>query len=223
MRGLELRKGTVDLIVNDLSPDIVWQLQHEGRMQVATAAGTDYAYVGHEPAAIPLSATSRYARPSATRSIATPSSITCAVALRHRPSASFRRCRGRSSATCSTSRHDPAEAERLLDAAGYPDPDGPGPLPRLRLSLKTSTSEVYRLQAAAIQHDLARVGIAIDDPVVRVPDAVGRRAPGQFSALHAAVGRRHRSRHVAAACITRGSSRRPGSIGCTTATPTWIG
>jgi peptide/nickel transport system substrate-binding protein len=59
-------------------------------------------------------------------------------------------------------RHDPAEAERLLDAAGYPDPDGPGPLPRLRLSLKTSTSEIYRLQAAAIQHDLARVGIAID-------------------------------------------------------------
>ena len=31
----------------------------------------------------------------------------------------------------------------------------------LRLSLKTSTSEVYRLQAAAIQHDLARVGIAV--------------------------------------------------------------
>ena len=46
MRGLELRKGTVDLIVNDLSPDIVWQLRHEGRMQVATSAGTDYAYVG---------------------------------------------------------------------------------------------------------------------------------------------------------------------------------
>jgi peptide/nickel transport system substrate-binding protein len=59
-------------------------------------------------------------------------------------------------------RHDPAEAERLLDAAGYRDPDGAGPLPRLRLSFKTSTTEVYRLQAAAIQHDLARVGIALD-------------------------------------------------------------
>ena len=58
--------------------------------------------------------------------------------------------------------HDPAEAARLLDAAGFPDPDGPGPLPRLRLSLKTSTTEVYRLQAAAIQHDLARVGIALE-------------------------------------------------------------
>jgi hypothetical protein len=37
MRGLELRKGSVDLIVNDLSPDIVWQLQREGRVQVETA------------------------------------------------------------------------------------------------------------------------------------------------------------------------------------------
>ena len=27
MRGLELRKGTVDLVVNDLAPDIVWQLR----------------------------------------------------------------------------------------------------------------------------------------------------------------------------------------------------
>src|SRR3954471_18305774 len=27
MRGLELRKGTVDLVVNDVAPDIVWQMQ----------------------------------------------------------------------------------------------------------------------------------------------------------------------------------------------------
>ena len=59
-------------------------------------------------------------------------------------------------------RHDPAEAERLLDAAGFRDPDGNGPLPRLRLTLKTSTSEVYRIQAAAIQQDLAGVGIALE-------------------------------------------------------------
>ena len=58
--------------------------------------------------------------------------------------------------------YDPAEARRLLDQAGFPDPDGDGPLPRFRLSLKTSTSEIYRVQAAVIQQDLARVGIAVD-------------------------------------------------------------
>jgi len=61
-----------------------------------------------------------------------------------------------------TFRYDPAEAKRLLDAAGFRDPDGDGPRMRLSLSLKTSTSEVYRIQAAAIQQDLARVGIALD-------------------------------------------------------------
>jgi peptide/nickel transport system substrate-binding protein len=161
MRGLELRKGTVDLIVNDLSPDIAWQLRHEGRMQVATSAGTDYAYVGmnlQDPAlrhlevrkaigyAIDRDAIVNYLR----RGFAMP-----AVGIVPPMSWAFAR-------NVFDFRHDPAEAERLLDAAGYPDPDGPGPLPRLHLSLKTSTSEIYRLQAAAIQHDLARVGIALE-------------------------------------------------------------
>ena len=46
MRGLELRKGTVDLVVNDLSPDVVWELRAEGRLREVTAPGSDYAYVG---------------------------------------------------------------------------------------------------------------------------------------------------------------------------------
>ena len=161
MRGLELRNGSVDLIVNDLSPDIVWQLQEEGRVQVETAPGTDYAYIGlnlSDPIlshvgvrkaigyAIDRDAIVKYLR----RGFAT-----TAVGIVPPMSWAFER-------DVFDFTHDPAEAARLLDAAGFPDPDGPGPLPRLRLSLKTSTTEVYRLQAAAIQHDLARVGVAID-------------------------------------------------------------
>lgn len=161
MRGLELRKGSVDLIVNDLSPDIVWQLQREGRIQVETAAGTDYAYIGlnlNDPIlshlevrkaigyAIDRDAIVKYLR----RGFAT-----TAVGIVPPMSWAFER-------NVFDFTHDPAEAARLLDAAGFPDPDGPGPLPRFRLSLKTSTTEVYRIQAAAIQHDLSRVGIALD-------------------------------------------------------------
>ena len=161
MRGLELRKGSVDLIVNDLSPDIVWQLQREGRVQVQTAAGTDYAYIGlnlSDPIlshvevrkaigyAIDRDAIVKYLR----RGFAT-----TAVGIVPPMSWAFER-------NVFDFTHDPAEAARLLDAAGFPDPDGPGPRPRFRLSLRTSTTEVYRIQAAAIQHDLAGVGIALD-------------------------------------------------------------
>jgi peptide/nickel transport system substrate-binding protein len=58
--------------------------------------------------------------------------------------------------------YDPDRAARLLDEAGYRDPDGDGPRPRLRLSLKVSSVEFNRLQPAAIQQDLARVGIELD-------------------------------------------------------------
>ena len=161
MRGLELRKGTVDLIVNDLSPDIVWQLQRERRVQVETAPGTDYAYIGlnlNDPIlshadvrraigyAIDREAIVKYLR----RGFAT-----TAVGIVPPMSWAFER-------NVFNFTHDPAKASELLDRAGFRDPDGPGPLPRFRISLKTSTTEVYRIQAAAIQHDLARVGIAVD-------------------------------------------------------------
>ena len=161
MRGLELRKGTVDIVVNDLSPDIVHQLKEEGRLGVATADGSDYAYVGlnlRDPIlrdvrvrqaigyAIDRQAIVDYLRRGYAR---------VAVGILPPMSWAFE-------PQVFDFTHDAARARQLLDQAGYPDPDGDGPLPRFRLSLKTSTSEIYRVQAAALQHDLARVGIAVD-------------------------------------------------------------
>jgi peptide/nickel transport system substrate-binding protein len=160
MRGLELRKGAADLVVNDITPDIVWQMQREGRLRIETSPGTDYAYVAlnlRDPIlqradvrraigfAIDRDAIVKHLR----RGYAAP-----AIGVLPPMSWAFRR-------EVFEFRHDPSEAKRLLDAAGYPDPDGDGPAPRLALTLKTSTSEVYRIQAAAIQQDLARVGIAL--------------------------------------------------------------
>jgi peptide/nickel transport system substrate-binding protein len=160
MRGLELRKGAVDLVVNDVAPDIVWQMQREGKLQIATGPGTDYAYIGlnlKDPVlqkievreaigyAIDRDAIVKYLR----RGFAEK-----AVGILPPMSWAFQR-------EVFDFRYDPAEAKRLLDAAGFPDPDGEGPRPRLTLTLKTSTAEMYRIQAAAIQQDLARVGIAL--------------------------------------------------------------
>jgi peptide/nickel transport system substrate-binding protein len=161
MRGLELRNGSVDLVVNDLGPDIVWQLREDGRVRVVTAPGTDYAYIGFNlkhpilaradvrraiAFAIDRDAIVRYLR----RGLAT-----TAVGIVPPMSWAFE-------PKVFEIRHDPAEARRLLDAAGFPDPDGDGPLPRFAVTIRTSTSEAYRLQAAAIQHDLSSVGIQID-------------------------------------------------------------
>jgi peptide/nickel transport system substrate-binding protein len=161
MRGLELRKGAVDLVVNDVAPDIVWQMQREGRLKIETAPGSDYAYIGlnlKDPLlqrldvrkaighAIDREAIVKYLR----RGFASP-----AVGIVPPMSWAFER-------EVFDFRYDPAEAKRLLDAAGFPDPDGDGPRARFPLTLKTSTSEMYRIQAAAIQQDLARVGIAVE-------------------------------------------------------------
>jgi peptide/nickel transport system substrate-binding protein len=55
---------------------------------------------------------------------------------------------------------DPAEAARLLDAAGYPAPHGGGP--RLRLSYKTSTERFRKSLALVVQEQLAQGGIEVD-------------------------------------------------------------
>jgi peptide/nickel transport system substrate-binding protein len=179
MRGLELRKGTVDLVVNDIAPDIVAQLQEEGRLQVITAPGTDYAYMGmnlRDPMlsnrdvrraigfAIDRAAIVRHLRRGFAR---------VAVGIVPPMSWAFE-------GEAFDFRHDPAEARRLLDAAGFPDPDGDGPRPRFSLTIRTSTSEVYRVQAAVIQHDLAQVGIALEVRSTELPTLLADAARGNF-------------------------------------------
>lgn len=161
MRALELRKGTIDMVVNDLSPDVIHQLEAEQSVRIAESPGTDYAYVGlnmRDPAlkdkrlrhalgyAIDRQAIVDHLR----RGLARP-----AVGILPPASWAF-------DDQVFQFSYDPAKARALLDEAGYRDPDGDGPEPRLRLSLKVSTNEFIRLQAAVIQQDLKRVGIDLD-------------------------------------------------------------
>ena len=161
MRALELRKGTVDVVVNDLSPDVVHQLEEEKAVRIAEAPGTDYAYVGiNMRDAVLKDRRVRHALGYAIdrqaivdhlrRGLARP-----AVGVLPPASWAFE-------GDVFQFTHDPGKAMALLEAAGYRDPDGNGPEPRLRLSLKVSTNEFIRLQAAVIQQDLKRVGIELD-------------------------------------------------------------
>ena len=161
MRALELRKGGVDLIVNDIAPDIVHQLERDGHVRTRATPGTDYQYIGlnlRDPAlgdrrvrhaigyAIDRDAIVTYLR----RGLATP-----AIGILPPTSWAFE-------PDVFTFSYDPPRAKALLDEAGYPDPDGDGPSARLSLSLKVSSQEFNRLQSAVLQQNLRDVGIALD-------------------------------------------------------------
>jgi len=161
MRGLELRKGSTDLVINDLPPDIVYQFEKTGRFAVNRSPGLDFSYLGfnmRDPIvgdvrvrhaigyAIDRDAIIRDLRRGLARAAV---GLIPDLGWAYEPDVLH-------------FTHDPAYAKRLLDEAGYRDPDGDGPLPRLRLSLKTSTNEETRLQSAVIQEDLRRVGIDLE-------------------------------------------------------------
>jgi peptide/nickel transport system substrate-binding protein len=161
MRGLELRNGSVDMVVNDLSPDLVHSLEKNRDLAVFTGPGTDYAYIGFNlrdavlrdrrvRRAIALSVDQNAIINFLRRGLARPANGLV-------PSMSWAY-----NADIPPVRRDVAQAQRLLDEAGYSDPDGSGPEPRLRLTLKTSTAEAYRLQAAVLQRNLADAGIALE-------------------------------------------------------------
>jgi peptide/nickel transport system substrate-binding protein len=161
MRGLELRKGTVDVVVNYLTPDVAHQLKHHDRLQMIEAPGVDYQYMAFN-LQDPVLADERVRQAFAhaidrraivehlRRGLATPAdSMLPPVSWAHAPDVQ-------------AFPYAPEQARELLDAAGYPDPDGDGPGSRFRLTLKVSSEEFNRLQSAVIQQDLRKVGVAID-------------------------------------------------------------
>jgi peptide/nickel transport system substrate-binding protein len=161
MRGLELTKGTMDIVVNDLAPDVVHQMRGNERLQVVESPGVDYQYIGLNlqdgrlrnvrvrqalAYAIDRDAIVEYLR----RGLAVPASGVL-------PPLSWAAARD-----VTVYAHDPARAKALLDEAGYPDPDGDGPATRFTLTLKVSNTEFNRLQSSVIQQDLRSVGVDLD-------------------------------------------------------------
>jgi peptide/nickel transport system substrate-binding protein len=160
VRALELRKGSVHLVVNDLAPDVVVAFQKDPRFRVVSDPGSNYAYMGinfEDPLLARLEV--RRAMAMAIDRDLLVESLWRGMA---QVTATMLRPGNWAYTEISPLPHDPAAARALLDEAGLTDPDGAGPRPRFRLTYKTSTAEIYTLQAQIIQSMLAEVGIGVE-------------------------------------------------------------
>ncbi len=161
VRALELRKGTVHLVVNDLPPDVVADFRERPRFKVVESPGSNYAYLGVN-LEDPLLFDRRVRR-----------ALLLAID-RQRLVDHLWRGLGVVTETVLRPGHwahhegleptpyDPTAAMALLDESGYADPDGDGPLPRFRVTYKTSTDETALLQAQIVQSMLAAVGVEVE-------------------------------------------------------------
>lgn len=156
-RALELRKGSADVAVNALSPDMVLTLEHEPSLNVVRGPGTVLGYMAFNlrdqtlnnvkvrqaiDYALDREPFIHFVRRDMARpawSVLPPESWAYDPDVRKYP-------------------HDPAKARQLLDEAGYPEKDGV----RFHLLMKTSTEEESRSMAAVFQQQLREVGIVLD-------------------------------------------------------------
>jgi len=156
-QALELRKGSGDLAINSLTPDMVQTLSRDPNLVVESSPGTRLAYLGFN------------LRDPILKDVRVRQAI--AYALNRKPMIEYL-WRGEARPARSVLPpqswaydgdvppydHDPAKAMQLLDAAGYPEVNGV----RFHITMKTSTDENTRLMVAVIQQQLREVGIALD-------------------------------------------------------------
>jgi len=156
-RALELRKGSADIVMNALTPDMVVTLEREPALEVLRGPGTILQYMAfnfRDPLlkdvrvrqalayAIDRGPILEYlwhgfAQPA--DSILPPESWAYTNGVR-------------------TYHHDPQRARDILDEAGYRLVNGV----RFHLTMKTSTDENTRLMVAVLQQQLREVGIQLD-------------------------------------------------------------
>jgi ABC-type transport system substrate-binding protein len=155
-RALELRKGSADIGgVNSLTLDMVEALKKQPGIAVDEQPGTSLAYVAFNFDDAIVS--KREVRQALAYSTDRDSIIRYLLHGKARPADSLLPPNHWAyEPNVKQYAYDPKQAERLLDAAGFPR--GAGGV-RLHLTLKTSTEESARLLGAALADQWKRVGV----------------------------------------------------------------
>jgi len=158
VRALELRKGSADVEINSLTPDMVATLGKEFGILAEDQPGTPLAYVAFN-FEDPVLAHREVRQALA---YATDRGAIIRYLLRGQARAASSLLPPNHWAFEPNARQydfDLARAEQLLDAAGFQrGPDGV----RIHLTLKTSTDESTRLYAAVLADQWKRVGVALE-------------------------------------------------------------
>jgi peptide/nickel transport system substrate-binding protein len=158
VRALELRKGSADVEINSLTPDMSATLAKLPGLEVDEQPGTPLAYISfnfEDPILAHREVRQALAYATDRASLVKyllHGQARLATGLLPPNHWAF-------DPDVAQYGYDPARAEQLLDAARFPrGPDGI----RFHLALKTSTDESVRLTSAAIADQWKRVGVALD-------------------------------------------------------------
>jgi len=157
-QALELQKGSADVAVNALTPDMIYVLKRNPQLVVEDGPGTRLNYIVFN------------VRDPILRDVRVRQAIAFAI---NRPLIihSLLRDQAQIASSLLPRQHwawngdtkkydyDPAKADALLDAAGYSR--GTNGV-RFHLGMKTSTDETVRLLSMILQQQLAQIGIALD-------------------------------------------------------------
>jgi peptide/nickel transport system substrate-binding protein len=160
VRALELRKGTADLEMSSLAPDMIQVIRQQPSLDVTEQPGTNYAYVAFnfdDPVV---------ARREVRQALAYATNREEIMRYLYRGQA-----RLADGALPENSwayepgitryGYDPQRAEQLLDSAGMPRKAENGGM-RLQLTLKTTTEESTRLLGAVLQEQWRKVGVDLE-------------------------------------------------------------
>jgi peptide/nickel transport system substrate-binding protein len=156
-QALELRKGSGDIAINSLTPDTVFTLEKEPNLLVERGAGTRLAYLGFN-LRDPILKDSRV-RQAIAYALDRPPMIEYLWRGQAQPARSVLPTQSWAyNGGVPSYDHNIAEANQLLDTAGYPKTNGV----RFHIAMKTSTDENTRLMVAVMQQQLREAGIALD-------------------------------------------------------------
>jgi len=160
VRALELRKGTADLELTSLTPDMIPVLQSQPGIEITEQPGNNYSYIVFnfdDPALAKREVRQALA-------LATNRQEIIRYLLRGQAREADGPLPPYSWAYEPGIKHfgfDPQEAERLLDLAGYPRSTLPDHM-RLKVAMKTSTEEAARLLGSALQEQWRAVGVDLE-------------------------------------------------------------